>query len=183
MRKKEGRHVLGAKPREGVTGVDLDIGARCENEIPESVTQSGKVQQVSETFVILKSQCPFQSTFHSKVESNLAKECLIGSSLRIIITTTGKTWFLITHLCGKLRRTVPFSKMKKQTERNHCRIQLKYHHPWYWPRHPFPGTMNGLFLTWNPISFGTSAQQWNTGFWGWLLDSNPSSKCISWPVT
>lgn len=88
---EEGRHVPGAKPREGVTGVDLDIGARCENEIPESVTQNGKVQQVSKTFLILKSQCPFQSTFHSKVESNLAKECLIGPSLRIIITTTGET--------------------------------------------------------------------------------------------
>lgn len=76
------------------TRVDLDFGAGevwCENEIPGSVTQGGKVQQVSTMFPILKSPGPFQSTSDSKGGLNIAKECSGGSSLRIIRTTIGKT--------------------------------------------------------------------------------------------
>lgn len=67
----------------------LELGAK--NEIPESITQSDKVQQVSKAFPILKSPTPFQSTSHSKGELRIAKGFSTGSSLRIIMTTSGKT--------------------------------------------------------------------------------------------
>lgn len=41
-----------------MTGVDHDIGAGGENKIPESITQSGKVQQVSKIFPVIKSPTP-----------------------------------------------------------------------------------------------------------------------------
>lgn len=44
--------------REGVTRVDPNIGTGDENKIPDSITRSGKAQQVSKVFPVIKSPTP-----------------------------------------------------------------------------------------------------------------------------
>lgn len=76
-----------------MTGVDHDIGTGAENKIPKSITQSGKVQQVSKIFPVSKPPTPLLVYFslQSRSQYSVAKGCSIGSSLRIKMTTTGKT--------------------------------------------------------------------------------------------
>lgn len=67
------RHILDAKPREGETRVDLDIGAGGGNDISESITEW---QGSANLKGIFYSEAPnaFQSTSQSQGELRIAKE-------------------------------------------------------------------------------------------------------------